>query len=643
MTMTIPSSSSPTSSCRRSEQTCNWCNRLTHWKNVVSAAYLFCFMLQTLVYDSESFIIRNIMRKPARVTSSRSDDPIRLVNSRFVVLAKKLPDKEDEEEEEGIYYNDFGDFSSSSSSSQDDNNNNNLLDWSTLKSRITQTKDAIVERDNRLATNWRSGHWSVRGFKLDKYNPIQRLLKQQQQQSEDLVISVSKIALDAERSAEDIIVSGDDNTEEVSIAVGRTDGSICIVQLGKEYMTTFQAIPAISFQDTTSTTENSTTSSQVHYSSKLVPVDNDDFSPTDREEEKGDATPFQILHQFQASSSDSSISALFMEGTDVVTASANDGVVKLWELAITKETQQEEELVVIQPKVIFQGAHSKNVIVIKSLVIFDDASSNNNSEQSLLLTVSSSEGSIGIWNRETGHLIRCVHIQDPYQQQPIPILSADIWNDNNNNHVILFVGLDNGYVQGYTLQELLLASKDDESSVVVNPTPSCNFLAHGTQKGKSGVTALCCIGKGTTGLLKPSAKPSILLLTGGADGIVKQWEIFFSSSTDTSLLKLEHWPRIASQRMKRRAHIFEGSHGDKITALVGDASKILSAGADGRIVAWSPSTGEKMYSMDGFDDTLSNICLDKSLLITDGMSNYVCLHDFDLDQDSFEDSYELEF
>jgi hypothetical protein len=459
-----------------------------------------------------------------------------LVDSRFVVLAKKLPDKENDEEddeEEGIHYNDFGEFSSSSS--QDDNNNS-LLDWSTLKSHITQTKHAILERDTRLATSWRSGHWSVRGFKLDKYNPIQRLLKQQQQSedepiitsnnNEDLVISVSKIALDAERSAEDIIVSGDDNTEEVSIAVGRTDGSICIVQLGKEYMTTFQAIPAISFQDTTSTTENSTTSSQVHYSSKLVPVDNDDFSPTDREEEKGDATPFQILHQFQASSSDSSISALFMEGTDVVTASANDGVVKLWELAITKETQQEEELVVIQPKVIFQGAHSKNVIIIKYLVILDDASSsNNNSEQSLLLTASSSEGSIGIWNRETGHLIRCVHIQDPYDQQPIPILSADIWKNDNNNHVILFVGLDNGYVQGYTIQELLvLTSKDeDSSSFVVNPTPSCNFLAHGTQKGKSGVTALCCIGKGTTGLLKPSAKPSILLLTGGADGIVKQW------------------------------------------------------------------------------------------------------------------------
>ena len=30
----------------------------------------------------------------------------------------------------------------------------------------------------------------------------------------------------------------------------------------------------------------------------------------------------------------------------------------------------------------------------------------------------------------------------------------------------------------------------------------------------------------------------------------------------------------------------------------------------------------------GFTDALSSICLNRSLLITDGMSNYVCLHDF---------------
>lgn len=100
---------------------------------------------------------------------------------------------------------------------------------------------------------------------------------------------------------------------------------------------------------------------------------------------------------------------------------------------------------------------------------------------------------------------------------------------------------------------------------------------------------------------------------------------------------------MASQRMKRRAHIFEGGHDERITAIIGDSSKILSAGADGRVIAWSPSSGDKMYSMEGFTNALSSLCLNRSLLITDGMSNYVCLHDFDLDVDSLDDSYDLDF
>jgi hypothetical protein len=108
-------------------------------------------------------------------------------------------------------------------------------------------------------------------------------------------------------------------------------------------------------------------------------------------------------------------------------------------------------------------------------------------------------------------------------------------------------------------------------------------------------------------------------------------------------MKLEHWPRIASQRMKRRAHLFEGGHSERITAITGDSTKILTAGADGRVVAWSPSSGDKMYSMEGFTDALSSLCLNRSLLITDGMSNYVCLHDFDMDPVSLDDSYDLDF
>jgi hypothetical protein len=49
-----------------------------------------------------------------------------------------------------------------------------------------------------------------------------------------------------------------------------------------------------------------------------------------------------------------------------------------------------------------------------------------------------------------------------------------------------------------------------------------------------------------------------------------------------------------------------------------------------------------MYSMDGFTNIVSSLCLDRSLLITDGMENYVCLHDFDNTEDLSE-GYDLEY
>ena len=109
-------------------------------------------------------------------------------------------------------------------------------------------------------------------------------------------------------------------------------------------------------------------------------------------------------------------------------------------------------------------------------------------------------------------------------------------------------------------------------------------------------------------------------------------------------LKLEHWPRIATQRMQRRAHLFKG-HGDEhITALTSvDSSKFLSSGDDGTVRAWSPSTGKELFRMDGFE-CLSSLCLQEDMyLITDGMQEFVCVHDFDVEASEVQDGYELEW
>lgn len=107
--------------------------------------------------------------------------------------------------------------------------------------------------------------------------------------------------------------------------------------------------------------------------------------------------------------------------------------------------------------------------------------------------------------------------------------------------------------------------------------------------------------------------------------------------------KLEHWPRLPNQRMKRRAHMFQG-HAEAVNALAQvDSTKFLSASADGTIRVWSPSEGKEMYRLDGFTDSLSSLVLAKETLITDGMENMVCVHDFDVDIDDAERGYELEW
>lgn len=144
-----------------------------------------------------------------------------------------------------------------------------------------------------------------------------------------------------------------------------------------------------------------------------------------------------------------------------------------------------------------------------------------------------------------------------------------------------------------------------------------------------------------------------MLLTGGADGIVKQYEILrhkFDNleegtrrSDSSPLWKLEHWPRLSTQRMKRHAHIFNGHHGS-VTALASQqGSKILSAGDDGTVRVWCQSQGIELYRMDGFEETVSSLCLDREILITDGMGAFVCVHDFDITSDDYENSFDLDW
>lgn len=105
---------------------------------------------------------------------------------------------------------------------------------------------------------------------------------------------------------------------------------------------------------------------------------------------------------------------------------------------------------------------------------------------------------------------------------------------------------------------------------------------------------------------------------------------------------------MATQRMKRRAHIFTPGHDGPVSSIaqqsVYDSSKFISCGKDGSVSVWSASSGEELTRMDGFTSSVSSLaCLGRDLLVTDGMEEYVCVNDFAIDEDAADDGYDLDW
>ena len=112
-------------------------------------------------------------------------------------------------------------------------------------------------------------------------------------------------------------------------------------------------------------------------------------------------------------------------------------------------------------------------------------------------------------------------------------------------------------------------------------------------------------------------------------------------------IRMEHWPRLSTQRMKRRAHVFSPSHDGPVTCISQqtrhDTSKFLTSGEDGSVCIWSASSGKELYRLDGFDNLSSLAFIGRELLVTDGMQGMVCVHDFGIPEDAAETGYDLDW
>ena len=563
-----------------------------------------------------------------------------------------------QEENEPIIYDDF-DFVPGDSDvmnptvesgrvvSPREETNDKIEENDELSSLFQKSIQEETKRQERITKNWSTGNWKCRGFSLDKFSgaKIDGGANESNGNSKSIV-KISQLAFDETATGPGFGVS----TE--SIAVGRTDGSVFIVNLGEEYLTKFHAVPKLSMQGDWGDGENDD-SNGASVKVGVEMVSEDDLKerrganlPSELGMDSSDlgnpmnvATPFEIECQFQAHGKDESISALLFHDDLLYTAAKN---IKVWKMDSVNGNA------VVVPLHNLGSVSEGEVVALKTLSTSND--SQDASDHNLLFSASK-DGAFSLWDMNGDLVYRCELLDDG--GDTVAINCADV--DTSGSEHIIYLGLSSGHVVAYVASELVGSASEGDGC----PVPKCKFLAHDplSQKNRecdfAGVTAISCGGYGRSSTTASSS----FLVTGGADGAIKQWEMIQQKQSvvvddgeddcERSEVKwnLMHWPRMSSQRMRDRAHVLKGHYEGPITALEyekGDAARILSAGADGTLRIWDPKAEEELYRMDGFEGDISSICLDGEVLITNGMSDFVCVHDFDT-EDQVDNSYELDW
>lgn len=424
---------------------------------------------------------------------------------------------------------------------------------SELLSRFTSVRDKEIEHDKKLNRNWNSGNWIVRGFELDKKSvsaPPQRkksdvpsehiddpdisLFSYNDEQSNDVsdpkVVSIHtnprkdpfgfmKTDEDWDEENDPIYVSRvavDEKESDDLVAVGRSDGSVYLVRVGTDYITSFKAVPKVFFEAVSDdgndlSEEAPDDMSIVKVRSEMVRSDlvdeEEDMGELIKSSHSSDQDPFEIMHQFHHDEGSSSIlnnpiSALLLvdDSSTVYTAMEGSGEIKEWSLL-----DDTNESIKKPSKVFGEGIHLDTIVTLKTI-------ESANFDKKYLFSASL-DGSFALWDRETGSLLKKVLIPidendgESIDYSPVSILCADIEQDNGLT--ILYFGLNTGQIVGYSLDEIF--SNDAE------PRTSCRFFVDPNNKG--GVTALKCGGSGSNSL---SSKSSILI-SGGENGVIKQW------------------------------------------------------------------------------------------------------------------------
>jgi len=579
------------------------------------------------------------------------------------------------------YYNDFSDFDfvvgddAAASIDETEDVVPSSTPMSTLQQRFKKLDLAEQIDRQQISDNWKEGYWGVFGCSLDPYT--------EDDAQEKVVVTCIR----------HLSIENDFGDESALLIVGRSDGSICWLQMENFLLQSSSSssspLAPPSDNDPSKAAENRPITT--YFENKLTAKPTDDggmivATELQRREDNSDANfdedegkknedsvdgssptfPFDILAQIKTAQNTPSeldgdaaiIDMLPYPSANILwtIAHGTPNVIQGWKLVPDPETgfllpNESPEFSKINLEII----HTSPIIAMKAIPQKD---TNYRYGTSFLLS-GSDNGQVIIWeisttSDESPPSIRIrldtnlLEDQDDYDEND-SISSIDV------DDQYLYLGTRMGKISIFSLSTIL---EDDFKATTLPLVKS--FVAF--QSNNPGVSTLLAAGQGILATNNDSSSdsanynsnPTKSLIAGSDQGELKQWELIPAGNE-----RLEYWPRLASQKLPGgRPHVYEtgdcsfvyseeDSFSPAILKLMCIQQVVLAA-TDHDLTVWDSSTGKLLYDMRGLDFTPATIgcgrngnisrprpsliAVSDSVLITNGMENFVCVHDFAMDR-----------
>ncbi len=571
------------------------------------------------------------------------------------------------------YYDDFADFdfvvgddSVSPSNGDAEFGQNSQSDdpdspMSVLQQRFQ--KLALNEQVNRqqINDNWKEGFWGVWGCSLDPYTEDDAQTK----------TSVTCVRL----------LQTDEFNDSALLIVGRSDGSICWLQM--ETLSPQSSLSSSTDNDPNNSVENR--SITTYFENKLVAKPTSDGGMVvdkalKRRENESDfgnfdgagdgeniegpsqRLPFDILAQIQTGDKPQAGWESLAAIVDILPlpsakllltiSQSNPNVIEVWSLIPDSKTG------CLLPKsplessrVDIQTIHNSPIVGMKRIPSSED-DDEDDSKATFVVSVSDN-GQVVAWGMSATDddsppsmqikLDANLLEQEEDYGEIDSVLSIDVDDE------YLYLGTQAGKILIFTLSEITKEETETNDAAPLRSLPLVKSFQAFTSSNPA-VSTLLAAGAGSLGGTNSGSAsnrpPTKSLIAGDMSGGLKQWELIPAGEG-----RLEYWPRLATQKLpggkphvyQTRDYSFEnfGEGQNRFSPAIRELlciQQVLLAATDHDLTVWDASTGKILYDMQGLDFALdlyqrpSLIAANGSILITNGMENFVCVHDFTMDR-----------